>query len=187
MQLNLILEDITKMQVDAIVNAANSALRGGGGVDGAIHKAAGPEMLEELKVGYPNGVRTGWIGITQGYDLPAKVCIHAVGPNYARGDRDPAVLERCYRLALMAADALDLRTIAFPLISAGIYGWPLDSAINIAVKTIRGYQPGHKLELAYLVTNQEDVYKALVEKVHGHSDADWDAAVAQDMADRWDV
>jgi len=129
--------DITTLEVDAIVNAANTAMRGGGGVDGAIHRAGGPAVLEDCIRLFPRGLATGDAGATTAGDLPARWVIHTVGPNHGAGQTDPALLASCYRRSLEVADGLGVRTIAFPLISAGIYRWPLDDAIRIAVETLR--------------------------------------------------
>ena len=128
--------DITEQQVDAIVNAANNAMRGGGGVDGAIHRAGGPDILRDCIERFPEGLATGDAGWTTAGRLPAQWVIHTVGPNYAAGERDRALLVSCYRRALEVADELEARSIAFPLISAGIYGWPLEDAIEVDVGTI---------------------------------------------------
>lgn len=128
--------DITKQQVDAVVNAANNRMRGGGGVDGAIHRAGGPAILADCVECFPNGLATGDAGWTTAGDMPARWVIHTVGPNYNAGQRDRALLESCYRRSLDVADELGVQTIAFPLISAGIYGWPLDDAIDAAVSMI---------------------------------------------------
>jgi O-acetyl-ADP-ribose deacetylase (regulator of RNase III) len=130
--------DITEQRVDAIVNAANNRMRGGGGVDGAIHRAAGPELLRECIARFPDGLATGDAGWTPAGRLPASWVIHTVGPNHAAGERDRALLESCYRRALEVADQLGVRTMAFPLISAGVYGWPRADAISAAVETIAG-------------------------------------------------
>ncbi|HET6989267.1 MAG TPA: macro domain-containing protein [Kribbella sp.] len=129
--------DITTVPADAIVNAAHHALRGGGGVDGAIHFAGGREILAELIERYPNGTPTGTAVWTTAGALPASYVIHVVGPNYTAGQRDPAMLESCYRNALRIADELDVKTLTLPAVSAGIYGWPASSAADIAVQTLR--------------------------------------------------
>lgn len=128
--------DITRQHVDAVVNAANSAMRGGGGVDGAIHRAGGPEVLQDCIGRFPDGLATGDAGWTTAGNLPARWVVHTVGPNYNAGQRDRALLESCYRRSLQIADELGVATIAFPLISAGIYGWPKDDAITAAIDTI---------------------------------------------------
>ena len=128
--------DITAQQVDAIVNAANSAMRGGGGVDGAIHRAGGPAVLEDCIARFPDGLATGEAGWTTAGDLPSRWVIHTVGPNHAAGQRDRSLLVSCYRRCLEGADELGAGSVAFPLISAGIYGWPKDDAIAAAVETI---------------------------------------------------
>lgn len=129
--IEIVRADITTLDVDAIVNAANTALRGGGGVDGAIHRAAGPALLEELKR-YP-GVETGGAVITRGHRLPARWVIHAVGPVWRGGAGEPALLERAYRSAFSLAHEHDVRSIAFPAISTGVYGYPLADATRIAL------------------------------------------------------
>ena len=119
--------DITSQSVDAIVNAANNAMRGGGGVDGAIHRAGGPEVLADCIKRFPRGLATADAGWTSAGDLPAQWVIHTVGPNYRAGQQDRELLVSCYRRALEVADELGVRSIAFPLISAGVYGWPRGS------------------------------------------------------------
>lgn len=130
--------DITTQEVDAVVNAASTAMRGGGGVDGAIHRAGGPEVLRDCIARFPRGLATGDAGWTTAGNLPARWVIHTVGPNHAAGQRDRSLLVSCYRRCLEVADELGARTVAFPLVSAGIYGWPREDAIRVAVETIRG-------------------------------------------------
>jgi O-acetyl-ADP-ribose deacetylase (regulator of RNase III) len=133
-----VLGDITTQDVDAVVNAANNAMRGGGGVDGAIHRAGGPAILRDCIERFPNGLATGDAGWTTAGELPARWVIHTVGPNYSAGQRDRALLVSCYRRSLEIADELGVRSIAFPLISAGIYGWPREDAVAVAVETVSG-------------------------------------------------
>jgi O-acetyl-ADP-ribose deacetylase (regulator of RNase III) len=128
--------DITDQDVDAIVNAANNAMRGGGGVDGAIHRGGGPAVLRDCIARFPNGLATGDAGWTTAGDLPARWVIHTVGPNYSAGQRDRSLLQSCYRRALQVADELGARSVAFPLISSGVYGWPRGDAIAAAIETI---------------------------------------------------
>jgi O-acetyl-ADP-ribose deacetylase len=136
MELTVVEGDITEQGVDAIVNAANRRMRGGGGVDGAIHAAAGPGLLEECVERFPRGLPTGEAGWTHGHQLPARWVLHVVGPNYRAGETDRGLLVSCYRNALRVADELDCGSVAFPLVSAGIYGWPRDDAIAAAVDTL---------------------------------------------------
>ncbi|MGZ4493670.1 MAG: O-acetyl-ADP-ribose deacetylase [Nocardioides sp.] len=135
--LTVVAGDITDQRVDAVVNAANERMRGGGGVDGALHRAAGPGLLAECRERFPSGLPTGRAGWTHGHDLPASWVIHVVGPVYdgTGGNRD--LLVSCYANALAVADELGVTSIAFPLVSAGVYGWPLHDAIAAAVDTIR--------------------------------------------------
>ena len=134
--------DITKLKVDAIVNAANTTLMGGGGVDGAIHRAAGPELLEECR--RLKGCETGEAKITKGHKLPAKHVIHTVGPRWHGSQRDEEqLLARCYRNSLALAEKHVLRTIAFPSISTGAYGFPIEKASRIALTEIQEFLDGN--------------------------------------------
>jgi O-acetyl-ADP-ribose deacetylase (regulator of RNase III) len=134
--LSAVLGDITTQHVDAVVNAANNAMRGGGGVDGAIHRVGGPAILRDCIALFPRGLATGDAGWTTAGDLPAQWVVHTVGPNWNAGQRDRRLLVSCYRRSLQMADELGARSIAFPLISAGVYGWPKADAVDAAVDTI---------------------------------------------------
>ena len=129
--------DITRQQVDAVVNAANRAMRGGGGVDGAIHRAGGRAVLEDCIERFPDGLATGDAGWTTAGEMKARWVIHVVGPNRHAGQTDRSLLTSCYSRALEVADELSAHTVAFPLVSAGVYGWPKDDAIACALEVFR--------------------------------------------------
>ncbi len=150
--------DITKLDVDAIVNAANSTLLGGGGVDGAIHSAAGPKLLEECQK--KGGCPTGEARITKGYDLPAKYIIHTVGPVYSGRPEDEKLLASCYRESLKLAKENNIKTMAFPAISCGVYGYPIKDACKIAMKTVKEFlDKNHIPHKVIFVLFSNDSYK----------------------------
>lgn len=159
-RIQIVSSDITRLQVDAIVNAANRSLLGGGGVDGAIHRAAGPELLAECRT--LGGCETGQAKITRGYRLPARHVIHTVGPIWQGGEQgEPDLLAACYRNCLMLAVAHGIGTLAFPAISCGVYGYPLDRAASIAVREVRAFLAADdRIDTVYLVCFGEEVLEA---------------------------
>jgi O-acetyl-ADP-ribose deacetylase (regulator of RNase III) len=159
-KLRIVRADITAMQVDAIVNAANSALLSGGGVCGAIHRVVGPELQAECLI--LGGCETGQAKITKGYRLPARYVIHAVGPVWRGGyNGEPELLASCYRTSLQLAVKYGIRTIAFPAISCGIFGYPVQEAALIAVQEVKNFlNADNRLDLVCLTCLDGDVYSA---------------------------
>ena len=149
--------DITKLEVDAIVNAANRSLLGGGGVDGAIHRAAGRSLLEECKS--LNGCETGRSKITKGYNLPAKYVIHTVGPVWSGGNKqERELLKSCYYTALELARENNIKTIAFPSVSCGVYRFPIEEACKIAISTVKEYLNNYDgFEKVIFINPSEDI------------------------------
>jgi len=159
-KIEIVRGDITKLKVDAIVNAANTTLLGGGGVDGAIHRTAGPELLAECRT--LGGCPPGGAKITRGYGLAARFVIHTVGPVWRGGKRgEPETLTNCYRNSLQTAVENGIKTIAFPAISCGAYGYPIQQAAQIAVKTTREFLANEdKIEKVIFVFWSNDIYEA---------------------------
>ncbi|MFI0235436.1 O-acetyl-ADP-ribose deacetylase [Streptomyces sp. NPDC016845] len=157
-RLTLIQGDITEQDVDAVVNAANSSLLGGGGVDGAIHRRGGPEILAACRAlrasHYGKGLATGQAVATTAGRLPARHVIHTVGPRWSPAEDRSELLASCYRESLRIAAELDARTVAFPAISTGIYGWPLDDGARIAVETVRGAVRAGVEEVRFVVFDE---------------------------------
>ena len=164
--IEIIQGDITKLKVDAIVNAANCSLLGGGGVDGAIHRAAGPELLQAC---IPlNGCETGQAKITPGFKLPAKFVIHTPGPIYRDGlHGEPKLLESCYKNCLTLAEENNCETVAFPAISTGVYGYPWKEATEIAVKTVREYSARNvkKVIFCCFSVQMEKIYQEVLQRI----------------------
>jgi O-acetyl-ADP-ribose deacetylase (regulator of RNase III) len=174
-RLQIVMGDITAEGVDAIANAANSALRGGGGVDGAIHAAAGPELLAELRSRYPSGTRTGSAVATAAHRLPARWVLHAVGPVWrGGGSGEEELLASAYRSCLQLADELGARSLAFPAISLGIYGYPMQEGARVALRTVAGHLtgPDTSLEMVRFVL-RDATYPAFADalrEMEGHVD-----------------
>lgn len=160
-RVELVQGDITAEPVDAIANAANAALRGGGGVDGAIHRAAGPGLLEELRRRFPDGTPTGTAVATDGHDLPARWVLHAVGPVWRGGGHgEEQLLAGAYRSCLRLADEIGARAVAFPAISMGIYGYPPDEGARVALGTVADYLRGStQLDLVRFVLFSDDTFE----------------------------
>jgi O-acetyl-ADP-ribose deacetylase (regulator of RNase III) len=163
----LVRGDITEQSVDVIVNAANSSLLGGGGVDGAIHRRGGPAILEDCRrlraSPYGKGLATGQAVATTAGRLHARHVIHTVGPVWQVSGGDPSLLASCYRESLRLADELGARTIAFPAISTGVYGWPMEDAARIAVETVRGAETA--VEEVRFVLFDERAYEAFAKRL----------------------
>jgi O-acetyl-ADP-ribose deacetylase (regulator of RNase III) len=163
MQVTVVRGDITREQVDAVVNAANRAMRGGGGVDGAIHGAGGPAILEDCIERFPDGLATGEAGWTTAGNLPAQWVIHVVGPNFNAGERDRRLLTSCYANALRVADELGARSVAFPLVSAGIYGWPREDAVDAALEAL--WSTPTQVEEARMVAFSGNVHELIAARL----------------------
>ena len=159
--LELVLGDITRERVDAVANAANAALRGGGGVDGAIHRAAGPRLLEELRRRYPDGTPTGTAVETSAHDLPARWVLHAVGPIWRGGDHgEEELLAGTYRSCLRLADTLGARSIAFPAISMGVYAYPPEEGARVVVRAVADHLRGTTgIDVARFVLYSDDTFE----------------------------
>jgi O-acetyl-ADP-ribose deacetylase (regulator of RNase III) len=167
-RLELLMGDITQQQTEAIGNAANSRLAGGGGVDGAIHRAGGPVIMEELRANYPDGCPTGQAVITGGGRLKAGWVIHAVGPSYRGRPEDAQLLASAYRTGLELCSARGIRSVAFPSISTGVYGYPVRAAAAIALGAVKEYLAAHpEIELVRFVLFDASTYAAYQQALSG--------------------
>lgn len=172
MRIELVTGDITERNVDAVVNAANSSLLGGGGVDGAIHAAAGPELLEACRrlrrTSLPAGLPTGAAVATPGFRLPARWVIHTVGPDARAGQTDPALLASAFTSSLDVAAELGAASIAFPAISGGVYGWPADDVARIGIHAVRNHpQPPRRVEFVLFGSPMAEVFRAALGRADG--------------------
>ncbi|MBF4993114.1 O-acetyl-ADP-ribose deacetylase [Arthrobacter gandavensis] len=171
MEIELLQGDITTRDVDAVVNAANSSLLGGGGVDGAIHRAAGGLLLQACRAlrqsGYPDGLPVGEAVATEAFNLPARWVIHTVGPNAVAGQTDPELLRRAFANSLAVAEDLGAATVAFPAISAGVFGWQADDVARTAVRAVRGH-PGTAVERVEFVLFSERLLSAFQAALEEH-------------------
>lgn len=159
-KLEVLKTDITTLAVDAIVNAANSSLLGGGGVDGAIHRAAGPDLVHECRL--LGGCKTGQAKMTKGYRLPARYVLHTVGPVWRGGENgEPELLASCYRSCFALAEKHEIRTLAFPAISCGIFGYPIEAATEIAVReTIAALEKNPSIESVIFACFNDEIFAA---------------------------
>lgn len=173
MSMSVEVGDLTRVEADAVVNAANSTLLGGGGVDGALHAAAGPRLLEACRrlrnTTHRDGLAVGDAVATPAFDLPASWVIHTVGPNLHRGQDDPALLASCFARSLDVAAQLDVRSVAFPAVSGGAYGWPMPDVARIAVLSCQAWLTGHPeaspTDLRFVVLDERvrDVFDAAIQ------------------------
>ena len=172
MQIEAVMGDITRQDVDAIVNAANSSLLGGGGVDGAIHRAAGPDLLEECmqlrRTELPDGLPVGGAVPTAGYRLSARWVIHTVGPDARAGQTDPALRASAFTSSLDVAAELGAASVAFPAISGGVYGWPADDVARIGIHAVRNHpQPPQRVEFVLFGSPMAEVFRAALGRADG--------------------